>query len=62
MSGLGITSGFDSGLGGMISTGIGGSEMSEQEVLSSMQRGHSSLMSVLLRRTRGLQVNIFHFG
>ena len=38
-------------------TGIVGNEMSEQEVMSSMMRGHSSLMSVLSRRTRGLQVS-----
>ncbi|XP_076047816.1 katanin p80 WD40 repeat-containing subunit B1-like isoform X2 [Oratosquilla oratoria] len=37
-------------------TGIVGSEMSEQEVLSSIMRGHSSMMSVISARTRGLQV------
>ncbi|XP_047477119.1 katanin p80 WD40 repeat-containing subunit B1-like isoform X4 [Penaeus chinensis] len=37
-------------------TGIVGNEMSEQEVLSSIMRGHSSMMSVISARTRGLQV------
>ncbi|XP_071526340.1 uncharacterized protein kat80 [Panulirus ornatus] len=37
-------------------TGIAGNEMSEQEVLNSIMRGHSSMMSVLTARARGLQV------
>ncbi|KAK7073795.1 Katanin p80 WD40 repeat-containing subunit B1 [Halocaridina rubra] len=37
-------------------TGIAGTEMSEQEVLSSIMRGHTSMMSVISARSRGLQV------
>lgn len=45
------------GLGGPGAlTGIAGTEMSEQEVLSSIMRGHSSMMSVLSARSRGLQI------
>ncbi|RXG61703.1 Katanin p80 WD40 repeat-containing subunit B1 [Armadillidium vulgare] len=46
-SSLGCTNGL---------TGIAGTEMSEQEVISSMVRGHSPMMSVIVSRTRGLQV------
>lgn len=44
------------GIGGNGQTGIAGNEMSEQEVLSSIMRGHTSMMSVISSRTRGLQV------
>ncbi|XP_066973074.1 katanin p80 WD40 repeat-containing subunit B1 isoform X16 [Macrobrachium rosenbergii] len=49
LSGLGLN-----GKGGL--TGISGTEMSEQEVLSSIISGHTSMMSVLSARSRGLQV------
>lgn len=46
------------GLGGVPGalTDLTSTEMSEQEVLSSIMRGHSSMMSVISARSRGLQV------
>lgn len=37
-------------------TGIAGTEMSEQEVINSIMGGHSSMMSVISARARGLQI------
>lgn len=54
LSGLGLT-GYCSSSGNNV-TGIAGNEMSEQEVLNSIMRGHSSMMSVISARSRGLQI------
>ncbi|XP_045595443.1 katanin p80 WD40 repeat-containing subunit B1-like isoform X2 [Procambarus clarkii] len=48
--------GLDGSTGRNGLTGIAGTEMSEQEVLSSIMRGHSSMMSVISARSRGLQI------
>lgn len=37
-------------------TGIAGNEMSEQEVINSIMGGHSTMMSIISSRARGLQI------
>ena len=46
--------GFGGGGSAKSMTGIMGTEMSEQEVLNSIVRGHSTIRALLMKRTRGL--------
>ena len=57
--GVGVGVGVGGGGGGTGNsnlTGIAGNEMSEQEVINSIMGGHSSMMSVISTRARGLQI------